>query len=98
MSTKYNGWTNYETWCVNLWLDNEEPLQRYWAAIAALWLNQEPNARLAAYELARQLAEEVIDWKPEVTGMWADLLGAALSEVNWNEIAGYMIGSCEPQR
>jgi len=20
---KYNGWTNYETWCVNLWLTNE---------------------------------------------------------------------------
>ena len=20
---KYNGWTNYETWCVNLWLTDE---------------------------------------------------------------------------
>src|SRR5258707_130809 len=24
--TTYNGWKNYPTWCVNLWLDNEEPL------------------------------------------------------------------------
>ncbi len=23
MSTGYNGWTNYETWNVNLWIDNE---------------------------------------------------------------------------
>jgi hypothetical protein len=24
MCKEYNGWPNYETWCVNLWLTNEE--------------------------------------------------------------------------
>lgn len=24
----YNGWNNWETWNVNLWVDNEEPLYR----------------------------------------------------------------------
>jgi len=26
----YNGWSNYETWAVNLWLTNEEGSYRYW--------------------------------------------------------------------
>lgn len=27
---EYNGWTNFETWNVNLWLDNEQSSQEYW--------------------------------------------------------------------
>src|SRR4051794_10856032 len=27
---EYNGWANYETWCVHLWLTNEEGSYRYW--------------------------------------------------------------------
>lgn len=30
-SPRYNGWRNYETWAVKLWLDNEEPSYRYWS-------------------------------------------------------------------
>ena len=26
--TKYNGWTNYETWCLNLWIDNDREWYR----------------------------------------------------------------------
>ena len=26
----YNGWTNYETWVANLWMDNDEGSQDYW--------------------------------------------------------------------
>jgi len=33
---KYNGWTNYETWAVKLWMDNEEPSYRYWRERAEL--------------------------------------------------------------
>ena len=28
--TKYNGWTNYETWAVKLWIDNEQGTQLAW--------------------------------------------------------------------
>ena len=26
----YNGWSNYETWNVALWLDNDEGSYNYW--------------------------------------------------------------------
>jgi hypothetical protein len=26
----YNGWANYETWCVHLWMTNDEGSYRYW--------------------------------------------------------------------
>ena len=27
--TKYNGWTNYETWNFKLWLDNDQDVHNY---------------------------------------------------------------------
>ena len=29
MSQEYNGWTNYETWNVALWMDNDETSYQY---------------------------------------------------------------------
>jgi len=29
MNETYNGWTNYQTWAVKLWMDNDEGAYRY---------------------------------------------------------------------
>ena len=80
MSDKYNGWTNYETWNVALWLHNDEVSYNYWE-------EQTSNAETVE-ELASQLEQEVKDQSPaRDASLYTDLLGAALSEVNWYEIA-----------
>jgi hypothetical protein len=81
---KYNGWTNYETWVVRLWLDNEEPSYRYWTGQARHWHGRDG----AACRLAEQLKKELSDASPvnEPT-VYGDLMNAALEEVNWLEIA-----------
>ena len=92
----YNGWTNYETWNVKLWMDNDESTYRYWKEQTdELWKHaRESQAwpgstreESAAAQLADALKSEHEENRPEVSGMYADLLGAALSEVNWLEIA-----------
>lgn len=98
MSTeKYNGWTNYETWNCKLWMDNDQGSQRYWAEQAQdAWdlaeadkiFSREENA---AHDLREKLQEFFEGNMPEVQGFYADILGAALSEVNWHEIAEALI-------
>ena len=92
---KYNGWSNYETWVVNLWLDNDEYSQtmlRQFAKdsirCAELHGRDRDNA---VYECSKMIQNEVEENTPEVEGMFSDLLSAALSEVNWFEIAEHIV-------
>lgn len=94
----YNGWMNWETWLVNLWIKNDEPSYRYWRAqarwhweFAIVALEADPNHR-ATLDLADQLKDEINDQAPTQTSdLFADLIDGALSEVNWWEIAEPMI-------
>jgi hypothetical protein len=97
-----NGWTNYETWNVNLWIDNEEGSQRYWRAMAQeCWNDAEADRtftrdEVARFNLADRLKSDIGESMPNLGAtMWADLLGAALEEVDWQEIAEHMIDDVE---
>lgn len=104
MAEKYNGWTNYESWCLNLWMTNDQGSQEYWAEQAQdAWDNTEPDEgetrdESAIATLRDSLKAQFEDQKDELLeeaklscSVWADLLGAALSEVNWHEIAEALI-------
>ena len=96
MSERYNGWTNYETWCVNLWLDNDEGTQSFWAAQAAHEVQDHGDKDEASYPLAKQLEMVVRDEMPEIgNNMYSDMLGSAISSVDWREIAERMIEDVE---
>jgi hypothetical protein len=97
MSETYNGWHNYETWCVNLWMDNEQGSQEFFReqakeiyddAVAKAWLTREEVAR---HRFADWLKEHYDENIPEMPGVYGDLLGGALSAVNWDEIARHYI-------
>jgi hypothetical protein len=93
----YNGWHNYETWAANLWMDNEQGSHEHYREQAEhCYDNARPHSGLtradvATHNLADVLRAEHEEAMPDVTGVFADLLNAALSEVNWDEIARHYV-------
>jgi hypothetical protein len=91
----YNGGTNYETWCVHLWLSNEEGSYRYWREEAGRHLKEDRED--ARGNLAEQLKSELEEASPlEEASLFSDLLNAALSEVDWHEVADAFLEDLEP--
>ena len=80
--TRYNGWTNYATWRVNLEVfDGMTPRD-----IAGDGFD-------SAHEMAptlRACAEELIEQSSQ-PGLARDYALAFLSDVNWREIAEHMV-------
>jgi hypothetical protein len=97
----YNGWKNYPTWAVNLWLSNDEGLYRatqdavrdeYEDApnclnvTKSIWTVEEARQFNTADRL-REMVEELAAEEYSKASFVSDLLGYALGEVDWNEIA-----------
>lgn len=87
---KYNGWKNYETRLVNLWIDND--------GAAEHWRDRAEEVRDVSdlademQEYYKEQAEQVIPSQ----GMFNDLFNSALREVSWYDIAEHYINELEP--
>jgi len=86
MDTKYNGWTNYATWRINLEIFDNMELGDFWGFHDA--------EEVEAYELGEVLkdyAEEVILQDSNVDSLAFSYALAFISDVNWTEIAQSII-------
>lgn len=78
---EYNGWYNYETWVCALWLQNDQGSCSYWEEMT--------NECKDVYNLSQVIKDEIEENDPtnDQASMYADLMSAAISEINFNEIA-----------
>ena len=99
--TKYNGWSNYETWNFKLWLDNEETVHNY--IIDGIKKIKAIGYDAEAYEVSNFLRSYIDDNMPNLNvstksqsvhglisdknGFYNDILNAALRDINTYEIA-----------
>lgn len=84
--TKYNGWKNYETWCVSLWLNNEQGSYSLFNDRAEE-LRKE-HGEDATEELAKEIESYIDEFNPAESGsVYSDLLNSSLSQVDYHEIA-----------
>ena len=78
MDTKYNGWTNYATWRINLEIFDNFEINGY---------------SDDTYELSLQLQDYVEEYIGDTApaGLALDYALAFVSDVNWYEIAQHLI-------
>lgn len=86
----YNGWRNYETWAVNLWLGEAGD---YASDLARECVDDaDGDADDAERDFAQRLESLHDEESPaDVTGIYADLLSSAFGRVDWREIASHYI-------
>jgi hypothetical protein len=98
--TTYNGWKNYETWSVALIVDNDQGLYNERRAIVRDAIENHKESEYWTEEEATRygVADAIKEWiegaaetdvVPDfpLSYLWSQLLAAALSEVDWHEIA-----------
>jgi hypothetical protein len=84
---QYLGWSNQSTWLVNFWLINNPTKNRYIKQIIKIEQQTDPD-KLTIAEILKDYVVEIVNCNLIGSASLASkLLGYAISQVNWLEIA-----------
>ena len=86
MDNKYNGWTNYATWRVNLEIFDGMD----YTDIPMLSRYCEPDTHEVS-EYLKNYVEEILDMDCDPSRLANSYANAFISEVNWYEIAQHFV-------
>ena len=92
----YNGWTNYETWLANVWLSEVDFVGRLESGDLC-------DLTCADVCVIEEIIQEHIEIMTEETrdashGLASDLLSAAISAINVNELARHYFNDLETEK
>lgn len=80
--SSYQGWSNYDTYIIGLWIDNDESLLNEFNDLGY----QMRNSKIC--ELGDAIKDFINNMRPDLgTTFWNDLLTSVINNVNWLELA-----------
>lgn len=91
--TTYNGWKNYPTWNVSLWLDND-PSTYFSVRDMATQAKGTDVPRVTLADDLETLLREGDPTNAEASP-YADIMGWALGQVDWFELADHYLADAE---
>lgn len=82
----YNGWKNWETWNVNLWIDNEEPTYRE----KVRFLRRAHRANDIDADTVREFCEDMFpNGTPDMQNDEKETVAEQWAKVDWSELADH---------
>lgn len=81
VTTEYNGWSNRETWLVNLWLSNDMGSYEFLQSICKNHCETWEKVK----ELEAHFQDQLEDMH-DTPSFWSDILGTALDRVDWYRV------------
>jgi hypothetical protein len=87
-NTKYNGWTNYATWRINLEIFDQWELGDFWGYED---IDPKDVDVQALGEDMKDYVQQLIDEQSPSDSITNSYANAFINEVNWQEIAKHMV-------
>ena len=87
---KYNGWTNYATWMVNLHFENLDFTDEVDSGVFDDMNAHDVRCHVAS--LIQQYVEDYLDAVVDVTNSFVqDCINATINDVDWHDIANHYV-------
>ena len=93
MDDTYNGWTNKETWLVNVWLNNDYDLYKHYISTLTEIVEEQSvdTTHNRVVDELKEIVWEIYREEHREFGLINDLIETSLNNVDWSRLAEHYI-------
>lgn len=87
MSEQFNGWTNRETWMIQLWIMNDESVSGWYEEVTQELISSGLRDSRLILQLADIIEEDHKSRRSFESSVFSDMITYSLNRVNWCEVS-----------